>query len=106
MIKISGILLVCLLAAGCQTVQEQAAEDDAVCRGYGLQVGSPAYVDCRKFIVNDRTARKQSSDQLRMVQSVAGALESSAKPKQSTLPPSKKCKLVDKGNGVSMMECV
>jgi hypothetical protein len=38
--------------AGCQTAQQQAkneaAADDAACRSYGLQFGTPAYAECRQ----------------------------------------------------------
>jgi len=29
------------------TAEQKAAEDDAICRGYGAQPGTPAYIQCR-----------------------------------------------------------
>lgn len=44
---------------GCQTarVERERSEDDAKCRSYGAQPGSPQYVQCRTSM---DTARTQS----------------------------------------------
>lgn len=46
------LVLVGLPLAACQTAQQQAkneaAADDAACRSYGLQFGTPAYAECRQ----------------------------------------------------------
>jgi len=36
-----------LLLVGCQTTEERVAADDKQCQTYGVQPGSPGYVQCR-----------------------------------------------------------
>lgn len=40
-------VLLALLLAGCASRQDLAQSDDAHCRSYGAQPGSPAYMQCR-----------------------------------------------------------
>lgn len=40
-------LALAILAAGCQTAEQRAANDDAFCRSIGAQPGTPVYVECR-----------------------------------------------------------
>ena len=66
--------LVAILAVGClslascaqqqaaqqaQAAQMQAASDDAQCRSYGVQPGSPGYVQCRMNLDNQHAAAAQ-----------------------------------------------
>jgi hypothetical protein len=51
-----------------------AQQDDAICQGYGLQKGSPDYVQCRQFQQADRTARYQAEQQSYAIWSAANAL--------------------------------
>lgn len=66
---LSGFVL-----TGCQTAEQLAQQDDAICQGYGLQKGSPDYVQCRQFQQADRTARYQAEQQTYAVWSAANAL--------------------------------
>jgi hypothetical protein len=43
-----------LLLAGCQTTDDRIALDDRQCRSYGVEVGSPAYVQCRSNLDTNR----------------------------------------------------
>lgn len=70
-----GIALASTLAlAGCQSAAEMAAEDDAICQGYGLEKGSPGYIQCREFQQNDRTARYEAYQQRQAIWSIANAI--------------------------------
>ena len=70
-----AITLVSTVAlAGCQSATEMAAEDDAVCQGYGLEKGTPAYIQCREFQQNDRTARYEAYQQRQAIWSIANAI--------------------------------
>lgn len=74
-----GLALVSTLAlAGCQSAAEMAAEDDAICQGYGLEKGSPAYVQCRQFQQNDRTARYEAYQQRQAVWGIANAISNAS----------------------------
>lgn len=53
-------LIIGLALAGCQTVQEQIAQDDARCRSYGVQPGSEHYVACRANLDRGRADVKAS----------------------------------------------
>lgn len=70
-----GIALASTLAlAGCQSAAEIAAEDDSICQGYGLEKGSPGYIQCREFQQNDRTARYEAYQQRQAIWSIANAI--------------------------------
>ena len=70
-----GIALASTLAlAGCQSAAEMAAEDDSICQGYGLEKGSPGYIQCREFQQNDRTARYEAYQQRQAIWSIANAI--------------------------------
>lgn len=70
-----GMALIASLAlAGCQSAAEMAAEDDSICQGYGLEKGSPGYIQCREFQQNDRTARYEAYQQRQMVWGIANAI--------------------------------
>jgi hypothetical protein len=46
--RVSLFALPCLLLlVGCQTTEERLAADDKQCQTYGVQPGSPGYVQCR-----------------------------------------------------------
>ena len=49
-----------LLLAGCQTTEDRLAADDHQCQSYGVQPGSPAYVQCRQNIDTNRANVKAS----------------------------------------------
>ena len=67
-------LLSALALAGCQSAAEMAAEDDSICQGYGLERGTPAYIQCREFQQNDRTARYEAYQQRQAIWSIANAI--------------------------------
>jgi len=70
-----GIALASTLAlAGCQSAAEIAAEDDSICQGYGLENGSPGYIQCREFQQYDRTARYEAYQQRQAIWSIANAI--------------------------------
>jgi hypothetical protein len=52
------LLALALSLAGCATRPQLTTEqaDDIKCRAYGVPRGSPAYVQCRMNVENDRTA--------------------------------------------------
>lgn len=48
-----------LLLTGCAASQEQRiAVDDKTCQSYGIQPGSPAYVECRMKLDQNRAFRQ------------------------------------------------
>jgi hypothetical protein len=61
--------------AGCQTAQEQArneaSADDAACRSYGLQFGTPPYAECRQ--------RREAASQQQALAAL-GALQGARQP--------------------------
>lgn len=57
------IFALSFVLVGCQTTEELAQQDDAICQGYGLEKGSPQYIQCRQFQQADRTARYQTDQQ-------------------------------------------
>jgi hypothetical protein len=60
------MLLVAFLLAGCMTTEEriaaQNAKDNQKCLGYGAQVGSRAYVNCRAQLDAARTTADAIED--------------------------------------------
>jgi hypothetical protein len=74
--KIAALLAVvsALFVSACQTTEELAQQDDAICQGYGLPKGSPDYVQCRQFQQADRTARYQADQQAYAIWSAANSL--------------------------------
>jgi hypothetical protein len=62
------------LAACSETAAELAQRDDAICQGYGLEKGSPQYVQCREFQQADRTTRYQAYQQRQAIWDVANAI--------------------------------
>jgi hypothetical protein len=59
-------LLVALLLTGCLTAEQRIAkhnaEDNQKCLGYGAQVGSSAYVNCRAQLDSARTTADAIED--------------------------------------------
>lgn len=53
-------ILLALMLGGCQTTEEHVASDDRQCQGYGVAVGSPAYVQCRQNLDTNRSNIKAS----------------------------------------------
>lgn len=49
-----------LLLAGCQTTEDRIAQDDRQCQSYGVQPGSPGYVQCRANLDTNRATIKAS----------------------------------------------
>jgi hypothetical protein len=45
--KLVAALFACLAVAGCQSAEQMAAKDDALCPSYGATRGSDSYVQCR-----------------------------------------------------------
>ncbi len=43
---------------GCQTAEQRMAKDDTQCLSYGVPKGSPAYVECRMRLEEQRTLRR------------------------------------------------
>lgn len=71
------ILLVAVIAlAGCKSQQqvlaERTAEDDAKCKSYGMQFGTPQYADCRMKLDQAREARalQDYADQQRTLDNI------------------------------------
>ena len=64
--------------AGCQTSEEIAKDDDATCRSYGLQFGTPDYVQCRQYQQSDRTARYEAYQQRQAIENVARSISNAA----------------------------
>lgn len=84
-------LAACLALAGCQTTEEIAQEDDSICRGYGLQFGTPDYAQCRQFQQSDRTARYQAYQQRQAMESVARTIQNTAAQKESDKKVNQRC---------------
>jgi hypothetical protein len=72
--RIGTALLVCCILGGCQTTEERVAADDRQCQSYGVQPGSPAYVQCRMNLDNNRAAVK-ASERFGNSGGLAGAIE-------------------------------
>ena len=77
-------LLAGVLLLGCETLspEEQAAQDDATCRGYGAEAGSEVYVQCRMTQVSQRQARRQAI--AASIGAMGGALRDQPSAGQST----------------------
>jgi hypothetical protein len=74
MMKIVMVAAAALVLQGCVSAQEQANEDDRICLGYGLQRGSPQYIECRRSILDDRRIRQESADRARAMQSLGNSM--------------------------------
>jgi hypothetical protein len=59
---IGAALLLAALLSGCVTAEEQARIDDSKCQGYGAQLGSPAYIQCRAQLDAAKTQAKAVAD--------------------------------------------
>jgi hypothetical protein len=55
-----AVVALVISLSGCQTTEERVAADDRQCQSYGVQPGSPAYVQCRMNLDNNRAAVKAS----------------------------------------------
>lgn len=72
------ILLIAVIAAlaGCKTnaerLAERTAEDDAKCKSYGMQFGTPQFADCRMKLDQMREARalQDYADQQRTLDNI------------------------------------
>jgi len=60
--------------AGCVTAEQQIALDDTKCQSYGVPKGSPAYVQCRGQLDQNR-AMVQSSERFGNSGGLVGFLE-------------------------------
>lgn len=59
MVKTGAVLIILgALLGGCATGAELAAYDDAKCKSYGAQPGSPPYVQCRAQLDAARTTAR------------------------------------------------
>lgn len=67
-------VLLALMLAGCQTVEERIAIDDKQCQSYGVGVGSPAYVQCRQSLDTNR-ANVRASERFGAGGGLSGAYE-------------------------------
>lgn len=84
-------LVLCLAVAGCQTPEELAQQDDSICRGYGLQFGTPEYAQCRQFQQADRTAKYRAYQQRQAAESVARSLQNAAAQKERDKKNNQRC---------------
>jgi hypothetical protein len=75
--KIWFIPLLCAMLSGCMTAQERMAQDDTQCLSYGVPKGSPAYVQCRTQLDQNR-ANKQAAASFGNSGGLIGAIERSA----------------------------
>lgn len=109
--RTSAVFLAGLALAGCQSTKEIVKEDDFICRSYGLEVGTPAYIDCREAQQADRTARYQADQQRRAFESAARsaqqAVEQAAAQKERERKARQRCSFTppDK-DGWSKRVCV
>jgi hypothetical protein len=58
--RVRMALMICCVLGACQTTEERLALDDTTCKSYGVQVGSPAYVQCRMTLDQNRANVKAS----------------------------------------------
>lgn len=87
----SVLLAASLSLAGCQTAEEIAQEDDATCRSFGLQFGTPDYAQCRQYQQADRTARYQAYQQRQAVENAARAVANAAAQKEKDRKANERC---------------
>jgi Tfp pilus assembly protein PilV len=93
-ILIAPLLIAASLSlAGCQTAQELAQEDDATCRSYGLQFGTPDYAQCRQYQQADRTARYQAYQQRQAIENAARAFSNATVQNEKNRKPTEKCSM-------------
>jgi hypothetical protein len=90
---VSALVAASLSLAGCQTAQELAQEDDATCRSYGLQFGTPDYAQCRQYQQADRTARYQAYQQRQTIENVARTFSNAAAQNDKNRKPTEKCSM-------------
>jgi hypothetical protein len=62
MTRVTVLLTIPLLLAGCATAEQRAAKDDATCKSYGAQPGTDAYVQCRMVQQARRDAKPDAGD--------------------------------------------
>jgi hypothetical protein len=62
MLTLNAALLLAALLSGCMTAEEQARIDDGKCQGYGAQLGSPSYIQCRAQLDAAKTQAKAIAD--------------------------------------------
>ena len=67
-------VLAILPLAGCMTTEQQIALDDTKCQSYGVPKGSPAYVQCRGQLDQNR-AMVQSSERFGDSGGIIGMVE-------------------------------
>lgn len=58
--KLAGAAVAALFVTGCAAPRDYIAEDDAKCLSYGVPKGSPAYVQCRTQLDQNRAAIRAS----------------------------------------------
>lgn len=61
---IRAVVVVVLLTwalAGCVTSEQRIAQDDQQCLSYGVQKGSPEYVQCRMKLDENRSNRQAAA---------------------------------------------
>jgi hypothetical protein len=104
MMKIVMVLAGALVLQGCVSAKEQANEDDQICLGYGLQRGSPQYIDCRRSIMDDRRAREESRNRLRSIQSLGDSLVKASE-KNKPQPRPQNCRFVRQADGWDRRVC-
>lgn len=51
-------ILLALLLGGCVTQEQRVAHDDAQCLSYGVPKSSPAYVECRMRLDQQRATQR------------------------------------------------
>ncbi len=98
------VLAGALLLQGCVTADEQAAEDNRVCLSYGLERGSPQYVECRRSLMDDRRARTESYNRMRSVQSLGDSLVKAAEASKPA-PKPQVCRFERQADGWDRRVC-
>ncbi len=54
--RLASVAALAAVTAGCQTTEARLANDDVICRSYGVAPGSPAYVQCRMQLDANRAS--------------------------------------------------
>lgn len=49
------------LLSGCVTAEQRIAQDDMQCLSYGVPKGSPAYVECRMRLDQNRSTKQAAA---------------------------------------------
>jgi len=80
--------------------EELAAKDDAVCRGYGAQPGTNAYVQCRVVQDQRRDANRNAAiANANAINNEPVRVGRSSAPMQNTLPQPTRCQSMNVGLG-------